>query len=748
MRCSLVVIAVLVSTVVLTACSGEKPLGDPELVSAVTGRVVRGRDSVTSARVELYAEGMDEPLQSQWPTADGRFHFPGLETGNYVVHAIEKGELRGEEEARISVPGEWTRTRLRIPDGPCTLEGTAVLESGEPFVGRVTVSEPDSRDRARLAPSVLTGHGGRFVVTGLPYGPVRIGFSAGETTIQVRRTFADDRIETFVVDEGFLEFGGRVVAAEDGDPLPGAEITWGYHSDVMVSARTDLAGRFRLRVPGDAVFQWIKASTEGRAAWAWTASRLPEDANVPLRRPARVSGLVRTPNGEPVAGARICAEHWAAPDTTLSDEEGRYELAVPPGRVRVLVRGGGWASIGPHRSRESAFDPHGVDAVAGESYRRDFTVLPAGVVEGRVTDAGGRPVPGVVLHASREGGDGWPESRVATGRDGRYRFEDLYPGVSYDLRAEAPGELDASADGVATKHGERVRVDLAFPVRSLVRACVVDRETGRPVPGLTVGVGAGPRARTGTRRWTLLEPVPFGEIDVWVRGAGRLLLSRKLPAGRNPLDEVVLEVDGEIDLEEPPDSPAEGEPEERAYLTVRALDQDGFPVSSGCTLLHFVSPNGIRTNQVNFVFLGVTGPIGPVDDASEIYLDVYGARDHRGEPLESVLVGPLDPEAGEVEVRLGPGRTISGRVTGPSGEGVLGAYVFARPARDIPSLGQADYAPTFSTAVTDPEGAFLLRGLGFGFYRLSVAGPPGLGCEEPEVPAGDSGVEIRLRRAE
>ena len=100
-------------------------------------------------------------------------------------------------------------------------------------------------------------------------------------------------------------------------------------------------------------------------------------------------------------------------------------------------------------------------------------------------------------------------------------------------------------------------------------------------------------------------------------------------------------------------------------------------------------------------------------------------------------------EAGTVpehHVRLTPARErIAGRVVDPDGRGLAGAFVHAVPRKSPEARPSAE-------ARTDPDGCFVLTGLGPGIHALTATAFDFLATELPDVPAGGERIQIVLRQ--
>lgn len=209
---------------------------------------------------------------------------------------------------------------------------------------------------------------------------------------------------TIVLDVG-RPLTGRVVAAEDGQPLAGATVklvSQGGDHRGSATAATGPDGSFVLRTSwspyGTAV---LHATAPDRLLGIVSSSFDPlADASlvIPLERGRNLSGIVQDGAGAPIAGARVQAlpVYWHATSgidgealtLDVTDAEGRFRVRVAnPGSDalwHVVARGptGEWGSM-PVRGVESGGAPL-VVVLEG-----------LGFVEGRVVTAAGVGVAGV-----------------------------------------------------------------------------------------------------------------------------------------------------------------------------------------------------------------------------------------------------------------------------------------------------------------------------------------------------------------
>lgn len=267
---------------------------------------------------------------------------------------------------------------------------------------------------------------------------------------------------------------------------------------------------------------------------------------------ARIRGRVVSRLDErPVAGAVVVwrlAEMVLGGDRpkgrTTTDDEGRYELVgVPPGRIFLAVRGGGWVSealLPPANPMEGlrfgTDDPAQIEIGADRAVERDLVAVRAGVAAGRVLGPDGRGREGVPVVAAevelsmgswdRGFAPGEWNLRTRTGESGAYRLDALLPGTRYVLRAMPSGGGPAAAGPISAAGGETLEIDLRLPPPRTLDVLVVDADTGRPVSRARVRVEMpGPSMNLGDETGQTLETDGEGRARAKALPAGELLVT-------------------------------------------------------------------------------------------------------------------------------------------------------------------------------------------------------------------------------
>jgi hypothetical protein len=126
-----------------------------------------------------------------------------------------------------------------------------------------------------------------------------------------------------------------------------------------------------------------------------------------------VTGRVTDKAGQPIGKGSVVL--WKDGRGTPSPfTDGKYSAVLSgTGKYRIEVRGPGYA--------KSSQD---LQAEQGQVYRLHFTLQPGGIIRGKVTDRGGRPLQEGDVFTK----DGGTSFGVPIDRDGTYKIEGLAPG--------------------------------------------------------------------------------------------------------------------------------------------------------------------------------------------------------------------------------------------------------------------------------------------------------------------------------
>ncbi|HEX7379562.1 MAG TPA: carboxypeptidase regulatory-like domain-containing protein [Pirellulales bacterium] len=253
---------------------------------------------------------------------------------------------------------------------------------------------------------------------------------------------------------------GRVVFADTGEPAVGA----GFNHPPILSPPdgiTDADGRFTLtRLAAGKVSLRITPPPGGRYLGSRSEVVLSGDNDdveqvVQLSRGELVRGqVVDAKSGKGIGGGEVWyvakRDSRTNPETFVerveSAADGRFSIAVPPGKAELIVIGSVRGYVTFHQSGPVTAAPaefhQPIDVQAGQQHAEVIFKLqskPNAAVTGRVVDADGKPMAGAeVLYQGfgKQGGSGMtlPPVRTTSDVTGAFAFEDLDPSLEYGVR--------------------------------------------------------------------------------------------------------------------------------------------------------------------------------------------------------------------------------------------------------------------------------------------------------------------------
>lgn len=693
----------------------------------------------------------DEPLFPLGTTAeDGTLDVPlpgGLAMAVYLdaadgrVAAAELGPPRGDDKGPQDVV---------LQPAPEAAGRVVEAGGGEGIAGALVWSTLDP------SAAVRSGRGGVFRVPvpvysgGGELGAAAPGYTSAGTPALDR---SGDPVKAAVLAlEPAARLSGRVVDGS-GRPLPWVEVrvVAADHQPFARRpptkpgvARTGSDGRFRIGGLPIGTALTVRASLEGYAPWQERVaprSAVPGQAGsggfpeleIVLSAGARLRGRLMDETGAPVAAAEVVltprdapVEPWAMEPAGMvraeSGPDGVFVLSdLAAGRVDLSVTAAGHAPL----SRPGVEVPDR----AGTIDLGDLVLGPEAVLEGVVEDPRGVPIEGVQLRVAADQpryfrpptlGQGDDSSRT-TGADGRFRFDGLRPGDTVGLHAWKEGYAAGGVDGIVLPTEEPVQVVLEPSAQ--VSGRVVD-EAGRGVAEASVRSSMGSMRRGIFFRPTRSEEdgsfvaeVPPGSVDLVAEKTGYqasapVLLELEAGETRDGV-ELVL-------------SPS-------AVVRGRVLFPEGSPVEGAQVMI-----TTVQSGQ------GASSHGESTDAEGRFELDAAPGRVR----LEAAAEGyasavrelELTAEGASVELRLGQGTEVSGRVVGPDGE--------PAPGRRVSLLGDRGLGGRGHQGSSAGDGSFAFRGVENGTYRLQVeVEPTGRGTRSapythPDDIVVDGGVPV------
>jgi hypothetical protein len=573
------------------------------------GEVVGSPELLARAVVRL--EGSSVWPAIEQPLADGgRFVFERLPDGIYGVEVTVPAETPGGPEY-ASIPLENVTPDLHVAVAlvPAFRVPVRVVDpEGEPVANaRVTVSysqigmlqkigETNEEGRARVGPVVPGPYFVHADADGfLPPEPVAVevgpeGFVGDEQVLVLIRPAT---LEGIVVDE-------------DDRPVPGAEVwldsevafsvgeeasrrqlfavaigategslgvTRGEVPDIPLfaddesedsigSVLTDEHGRFEigLLLPGT---HRIWATHGGHAASAVESFELKSGEvrtglRLRLREGVPLTGVVRSGNGQPLAGVSVDLGDGLVLTT---DDRGVFDAGHRRGRQTLVLRGAGLIP------KQVEVD---LGTKPGAGLDLELELEPAtGRFEGRVVDGNDQPIADVEVELRPL--DGLSPSQITwTDEHGIYEFDQLAPGpveLVFSHGDYVPNEGRARIDEQGGLRHEIV-LDTGWGASVLVRAA----EGGEPIAGVELRVsseGQTVTAKTDERGMAQLERLVGAKVELEVAGSGfvpQRLELREDPSGNLNVTVELVEggsMSGTIDDDI-------GEPVSNATIVVRS----------------------------------------------------------------------------------------------------------------------------------------------------------------------------------
>jgi protocatechuate 3,4-dioxygenase beta subunit len=415
---------------------------------------------------------------------DGRFVFPGIIPGlkySANVSGVKK------------VPGFTQPVMMRL--------GTAFTD--------ITVEVGQTKDMGEL-----TYNGKQeFVSKHRSIGKAKASSDGNSGPEQEPQSSAPKRKS----DDDRMVVTGRVVDP-DGKPISNAQIAVVGRRNSLFrepkpfgQTKTDVTGRYRLRMPRTSSSSFLKVSVFASSPGfgiGWQPLNLNADQPEVLielppeqiirgrlinleGQPASGVKVYVTQIGKPVPGGRTLWSMWfsepvddlsAWPGPITTDERGRFVLRGIGRKLAVNLQ-----------TRDEPFARESIHIRADDTTEiREISMAlaPAQIIEGTVvSEKTGKPVPNARLNVTVgfDAKNKYAGSAISgrANENGYFRLNP-YPGKSYVIAAFAPAgraELNLQRELKWPVGSPQQRVEMRLPSGVLVRGRVTEAETGRPIAG-------------------------------------------------------------------------------------------------------------------------------------------------------------------------------------------------------------------------------------------------------------------------
>ncbi len=565
-----------------------RPVGEEPLVFVLApGCVVRGvvlgpsGEPRAGARVSLeldMATRFSAMARGGIPEAhsdhEGRFELRGLDPGSLSLVAFADGLASNEPVACDLAAGEVLEdVVLKLRTGGI-LTGE-VLDQGKPDAGKMVIVQRTPQYTSQHM--LHTDAEGTFRVESLEPGKWQVVVTADllsrgegeETTAPSMEQFLGnmkmEMVDIFDGEETHVVLGeppanpvrvqGRVVHARE--PVPGAVVSFvpegskGMNNLKLIVTSED--GRFETELSGAGTYFVTVQKNPAMAQqvsieFVETIPDTEEPYEFLLELPVgKVSGRVRGPDGELLAGCRVSIAldgglssngyfggHY---QETATDDDGYYQLPYLRAGTYVVAAGG--APLGGLFGNDSAGGRvvrGGLAVAEGASVEGiDFRLETSGDLAGFVLDLGGAPVSGASVFVRDEGGRLLEAfSMLESDGSGKFLYRGLAPG-RYTVSARTADRASLESAFVDVASGQTAEAVVSLASATVLRITVVG-EGDQPLRASISVLNADGREVAAMRSMSQIVdavgdglstteqsvgPLPPGEYTVFARADGR-----------------------------------------------------------------------------------------------------------------------------------------------------------------------------------------------------------------------------------
>jgi protocatechuate 3,4-dioxygenase beta subunit len=461
-----------------------------------------------------------------------------------------------------------------------------------------------------------------------------------------------------------------------------------------------------------------------------------------------ISGTVLAPDGKPVAGARVSFEGGGremammlqlfqlAPKADLTNEAGEFRLTGTPGgdAVRVAAEAEGYV--------RGTSDPISTTA-GGEATGIVVRLRAGGAVAGVVHGSDGSPLEGAIVRVLEiqpgQQVNDWSLQWQLRQAEAQVVDE----AGKFHVGGLAPGQVLVAAEGPG--HQATIKRDITVPEGGVSGDHLITLEKGLEIGGVVVDEAGEPLA--GVRVWVNQwrqggeAPVYAGDTSISTGEDGAFRVD-SLPAGKFNL---TFNLDGYA--RESANGIGSGTTDLRVTLlegrtiSGRVLYPDGSPAVR-VQVSARGDDNNSRGTMTDDEGIEVDG-IRPGTYRVTASPNTWGPQAAEAPDVMDTSVDGVSAGTDNVEIRFQTGYSISGVVVDESGAPIEGAGVSANPwAKDGGREGPNRWGQT------DETGAFRLKGVDGGAYRLSAWKQGYSQEEQTAAKGGDTEVRMALKKAE
>lgn len=509
--------------------------------------------------------------------ANGFFRLPNMPADTQAIFLVEapgKATLAESPHGpQLDFSAEQKDIKV-ILKAEGRIEGTLVQKDGKPIAGQLVAAQSSEGDEFSriLNKPVATDKDGKFSLGGLDEGDYSVTTVAGKGTpefiaskdeIKVVNGKTTSGVKVEARAGGLL---GVLVVDDKGKPIPGAMVyvmqeSRGGSYSPQEMPQTDANGTIALRVePGD---YRAHAQAEGytNAGPSGDPTTVEEGktvlAKIELKPLTKIKGIVRDPEGKPVAGAVVTAVGPGGGRFSFeihkTDANGRFQVlcgdvmvmssdSEKPPAAMIVVR---------HAERALAA------AVEVKDPNKDVEItLKTGIVlKGVVVGEDGKPIAKAKVtaadpHSPSYGSDGKPDA--VTDEKGQYQIKGLPPGLVM-VTAQAEGFGTSSAQAEAEEGKKEIEAEkITLKAAKFTISGIVKDANDAPVAGATIFVYGEGQSRTG-----IVKTDKDGKFKVDKLVEGKVSISASARGLRGSAEADAGEKDVEV-IVSPPDREPRG----------------------------------------------------------------------------------------------------------------------------------------------------------------------------------------------
>ena len=473
-------------------------------------------------------------------------------------------------------------------------------------------------------------------------------------------------------------------------------------------------GRLRWSAPAESTAKMRIFAADGRG-WqgeigAGSALLEPELAG------DLVVGRVKTPAGEPIAGALV----WPAHDP------GRFVLSAADGTFRLMTPASGELMV---HAEAPGLVPKTMSWPGTQRGVLELKLVPASELLGSILATTGEPIPRARIELRDQDRR---VIRLGSAADGSFRIDGLEPGAEVQLRVLSRG-FAATSQSLIPPSALPVRVQMQPLPTAFGRVLDLDElpvanaqvkitpgHRKRPIEGAkSTAAQPGLRSRTDTEgRFAVYQPLPWRSVDLTARASGHAPMrvpGIRIDSNAGSVDLGVLLLDSE------------------ARIEGRVLDTEGRPIAD---VGLWIEPTTKQAAASAFAALRQAQRTSEPESISDQHgrftisqlapgssIDVLFSAPGYATHAQFNLAAPSrdDQVTSEafLEAVLQPAVSVYGRIETPAGEGLGGAQISLQTlAPDSLHRAQSSYAGT-----SDEHGHFEIADVPAGRFSLAATVP-------------------------